>query len=337
MPFQIRTDRRPAAGGLDGTIYLLEEAGGSSRAEIWPALGFNCYRWQVVKNDQPLDLLYADPQLFDNGKPTRSGIPILFPFPNRIRNGHFIWKGKDYQLPLNDSSGPNAIHGFACRRPWRVVGQGGTDGEAWLSAAFQGSKDAPESLAYWPADYAIQVTYRLSRQRLRIEAQVENPDQRSLPFGLGYHPYFFVPVGQAHDCQAEVPARNYWELQKSLPTGRRLPVDTARDLKAPRQVDQLNLDDVLTDVANQEEPGTEGLCFRGMLKNSVRPFQLRVLCSPMFREMVVFTPPHRQAICLEPYTCTTDALNLQQQGIDAGVLELLPGARWSAVVEMVVS
>ena len=50
-----------------------------------------------------------------------------------------------------------------------------------------------------------------------------------------------------------------------------------------------------------------------------------------------FTPPHGQAICLEPYTCPTDALNLQAQGMDAGVLELAPGARWSASVAMVVN
>src|SRR5260370_19129865 len=90
MPFQVRTECRRAAGGLDGTVYALEEIGEPTRAEIWPALGFNCYRWQIAKNNQPIDLLYADPQLFDNGKPTRSGIPILFPFPNRLRGGHFV-------------------------------------------------------------------------------------------------------------------------------------------------------------------------------------------------------------------------------------------------------
>jgi aldose 1-epimerase len=52
---------------------------------------------------------------------------------------------------------------------------------------------------------------------------------------------------------------------------------------------------------------------------------------------VAFTPPHRQGLCLEPYTCTTDAVNLQQRGVDAGWLVLPPGATWSGVVEMVVN
>ncbi len=337
MPFHVREETRSTGSGLDGTVYILEEGADQSRAEIWPALGFNCYRWQIAENHQSIDLLYADPQLFDNGKPTRSGIPILFPFPNRIRNGRFVWNDKEYQLPLNDSSGPNAIHGFACRRPWRVLKQGANEEEAWLSGAFRGSVDDPASSAFWPSDYAIQVTYRLTRRALRIEALVENPDNVSLPFGLGYHPYFEVPPGQGDVCLAQVPAQKYWELQKSLPTGKQLSVDSTRDLKTPRRVDQLTLDDVLTELPTEVEPGTDNLCLLGSLTNTALQTKLRLLGSPAFRQMVVFTPPHRQAICLEPYTCTTDAIHLQSQGIDAGWLELPPGGQWSAVVEMVVS
>jgi aldose 1-epimerase len=62
--------------------------------------------------------------------------------------------------------------------------------------------------------------------------------------------------------------------------------------------------------------------------------RLGLYVSPDFRELVVFTPPHRQAIALEPYTCATDAINLQTQGIDAGLLVLRPGEEWKGVVEM---
>src|SRR5262245_30565633 len=130
MAYQVRTEQR------DGTIVVLEGDGGKPHAEIWPARGLNAYQWQVERNSQTLDLLYADPQLFPNGRPTRSGIPILFPFPNRIRAGRFSWKGRDYQLPLNDPTARNAIHGFVCQRPWRVVARGADEREAWVTADF---------------------------------------------------------------------------------------------------------------------------------------------------------------------------------------------------------
>ena len=44
-----------------------------------------------------------------------------------------------------------------------------------------------------------------------------------------------------------------------------------------------------------------------------------------FRECVVFTPPHREAICLEPYSCVANAYELRDRGIDTGLQELLPG------------
>ena len=59
---------------------------------------------------------------------------------------------------------------------------------------------------------------------------------------------------------------------------------------------------------------------------------MALLCSEDFREMVVYTPGHRQAFCVEPYTCTTDAINLQAQGLEAGWRVLAPGQRWQALV-----
>ena len=116
-----------------------------------------------------------------------------------------------------------------------------------------------------------------------------------------------------------------------LPTGERHALDPARDLRAPRPFADLQLDDVLTDLPTAPtEP--DGLRDHGVLRSGGETLTLRG--SPAFRELVVFTPPHRQAFCVEPYTCTTDAINLQQRGVDAGLLTLPPGGRWSAVIEM---
>src|SRR5262249_52761805 len=193
---------------------------------------FNCFSWKANRGGQTLDLLYADPQLFDNGRPTRSGIPVLFPFPNRIRAGRFTWEGRTYELPLNDSTKASAAHRFVCRPPWRVAGSGADAASAWLTGEFQLSRDAPASRPVWPADFVLRLTYRLLPGRLRVEAEVTNPEQSTLPFGLGYHPYFtvpFAPGGTADDCTVQVPAAEYWVLDQSLPTGERRPVDAARD------------------------------------------------------------------------------------------------------------
>ena len=107
-----------------------------------------------------------------------------------------------------------------------------------MTGAFRCSIDAPECLAFWPADHEINLTLRLGRGSLRVEAEVRNPDRSRLPFGLGYHPYFRLPFtsGRAEDCTIDVPAGEYWELVENLPSGERRPVDAARDLNRPRQL-----------------------------------------------------------------------------------------------------
>jgi aldose 1-epimerase len=339
MAVSVQTRTQPGVKGLDPTIIVLDDGSGG-RAEVWPALGFNCFRWTAAPDGRTLDLLYADPALFADGRPTRSGVPILFPFPNRIRDGRYSWDGREYQLPLNDSARKNAIHGFVCRRPWRVVDQQAGDGGASVTGEFHSARDAADCRGLWPADYRLRVRYALTPGRLRFETEISNPDDRPLPFGLGFHPYFRMPFGPgaaADDCTVEVPARAAWRLEDSLPTGDRVRLDPEHSLAEPRRFGELQLDNVLTalpDDAAAPRDSTEiwDLYERARLRCGAAT--LRLLCSDVFRELVVFTPPHRQAFCVEPYTCATDAVNLEARGVAAGWRTLRPGGRGTAVFEL---
>ena len=335
MTYQVRTEQRPTAGGLDGTVYVLEQEDGTARADVWPALGMNCYRWRIAPQGQPLDVLYADPHLFDAPVPTRSGIPVLFPFPNRIRDGHYRWGGKEYRLPLNDKTDKNAIHGFPCRRPWRIVGQGADGASAWITGEFQGSVDATDARHLWPADYRIRLTHRLQDQRLRLEMLVDNPDQVPLPFGLGYHPYLRVPLvpgSPPEHCWVESHVQAQWELVETLPTGKQLPLDPNDNPVRRRRFIDLALDDLFRAVVPSGD--SDGLYGPASWSQSPEGIGIRLRASRDFRELVLFTHPNRQAVCLEPYTCITDAINLQQQGVDAGLLVLQPGQQWTGIVEL---
>jgi aldose 1-epimerase len=56
--------------------------------------------------------------------------------------------------------------------------------------------------------------------------------------------------------------------------------------------------------------------------------EVRQTFDKAFRELVVYTPPHGRSVCLEPYTCTTDAIHLVEQGVDGGWRVLAPGAEF---------
>jgi len=332
MFYHIETEER-GAGGKSGTVYTLRHNDGS-QAEVWPANGFNCLRWRIVVDGHLRDLLYTAPDWESNPVPTRSGIPVLFPFPNRIRDGRYSFGWKDYQLPLNDSVKQNAIHGYAPRHAWQVFGYGSDQDSAWIHGDFHASVDAPETVEFWPADYRLSLIYRLTENSLRLESRVRNLGSTPLPFGLGFHPYFRFPCADesvAH-YRLHAPARSIWECVDSLPTGERQSVADAINWNTPRPINSTQLDTLYTDLgAITERP--DGMLLRAELTHETLPGALQVWTNGDFRESVLFTPPHRQAVCIEPYTCGTDAINLAERKIDAGLQILPPDGEWTGCVE----
>src|SRR5262245_60900657 len=102
MRFTVTEETRSVAGREQPVVVLSSTKG--ARAEVWSALGCNCTRWRIGGRE----LLYGPDPAELAERPTRGGIPILFPFPNRIRDGRFFWNGRAYQLPRNDSTQQNA-------------------------------------------------------------------------------------------------------------------------------------------------------------------------------------------------------------------------------------
>ena len=307
-------------------ITITDHLSGST-ARIAPSLGFNCFEFHAVVNGKTVDVLDAVDGFEDGGKkPTGSGIPILFPFPNRIRAGRFQWNGQEYVLPGTDKWG-NAIHGLCMDRPWRIVRQS----DDFVTGQFQLSVDAPDRRALWPSDFVIEVDYELVRSRLRSRFRISNPGNQQLPWGLGTHPYFKLPLGRdsrVEDCLVEVPARSIWELENCLPTGRILPVNEGNDLRDGAYVSMLKLDDVYTSL---ECDGPQLDC---LVVDERAGLQVTITCPPIFREIVAFTPPNRAAVCLEPYTCPTDAVNLQEKGLDVGWRVLNPGQEFHTWIDL---
>lgn len=312
-------------------IIVLSDAAGS-RASIAPALGFNCFEFRAVVGDESIDVIdAADNFAKGTERPSGHGIPILFPFPNRIRNSRFTWEGKTYELPESkvghDGRG-NAIHGFCLDRPWRVTSKG----KHFVVGEFQLSVDAPERRECWPTDCLIEIRYELRGPNLRADVRIANPDSRPMPWGFGTHPYFKLPLGaksESQHCLIEAPAHQEWELIDCLPTGKRLPVSSEKDLREGEYFPFLKMDDVLTGLKPQSRASLDALII-----DEQAGLQVAQRTDPIFRELVIYTPPNRNAICLEPYTCATDAINLEQKGIDAGWRVLAPGQEFRTWIEI---
>ncbi len=272
-------------------------------ARVLTGLGSNLYSLCVPIGDREVDLLWAAED-FGRGteRPSGSGIPILFPFPGRIAGTGFEWEEKSYALEAGDAFG-NAIHGFVYNRPWRVTAQT----ESSLTTQFQASVDDATILERWPADFKITMVYELHDRTLELRCTVENPDSRPLPFGLGFHPYFRLPLlgGHADECTVSLPVSRRWELRDMLPTGEISAVTNAADLQSGIAFRDMRFDDVFTGLI-----GRDGKC-AAVIHEPSTGTRVDLAFDSQFRECVVYTPGHRGAVCVEPYTCVPNAINLQ--------------------------
>lgn len=313
------------------SVVEICDAESGSHASIAVDIGFNCFQFVAQLDQCALDVIHAEDGFkHGTGPPSHSGIPILFPFPNRIRCGKYSWDGRHYELPEShvgyDSSG-NAIHGFCLDRCWRVVERTDT----CVAAVFQISKDAPDRIAFWPADAELTVRYSILATTLRSEFTVRNPDDKPLPWGLGTHAYFRLPLGGAvaDRCTVYAPVIQWRELEECLPTGRKRDVPENAALQMSPEFGSLNLDSAFAGMHEASSGVIETWVFDPDSGHKViQRF------SSDFQEMVAFTPPWTSAVCLEPYTCATDAINLRQQGIDAGLRILQPGESWTGSIDI---
>jgi len=310
-------------------VVSLKDGGSGSSARIAVEYGFNCFEWLVHVDGRIVDALSTVPGFEETGeRPSGSGIPLLFPFPNRIRDGRYSWAGRDYEFPSGstgcDAAG-HAIHGFVIDRPWRVVEQTGDS----LTGEFQLTRDAPERRELWPADFVLTVKYSLCGARLRADITIRNPDDVPLPWGFGTHPYFKLPFGEnsrADQCLLTAPTCSQWDLIDCLPTGIQNSLPEDLELADGVYFGSQKLDDVFT-----PEPGNVIEC---VMIDEPAGLQIAQRSPRLFRELVIFTPPGRDSVCFEPYTCVTDAVNLEAAGIDAGWRVLPPGASLSTWIEI---
>lgn len=109
--------------------------------------------------------------------------PNLFPFIGRLTQGNCTVDGKIY---------PMGIHGFAAASEFACTEQTG-DKMVFTLTANENTR------AQYPFDFAFSVTYALEGDTIAVTYSVENRSDRMMPFGVGGHPGFRVPLTDGED------------------------------------------------------------------------------------------------------------------------------------------
>lgn len=104
--------------------------------------------------------------------------PVLFPFIGRLKDKQYSLHGKTYSL---------GIHGFAKVSEFRCAAE--SDDRLVLELP---SDD--RTRAAYPFDFLFTVEYALKESQIEITYRVRNNGSETMPFALGGHPGFRVPL-----------------------------------------------------------------------------------------------------------------------------------------------
>ena len=267
-------------------IHLQSSEGATAR--IAPELGFCCLSWCVggvehVRLPVPEDVFRSDAKT--------GGIPLLYPFANRLRNDPFNdhpWvKRDDNDLP---------IHGCLLRF------------SDWTNLEIERDRAAvtldwgahPELIKLFPYPHKLRVEYVLEDRSIRVTTQVFADGGCDVPASFGWHPYLCLPDVEDTVLSLETPKLEHVQLDdQCLPVrddSQNLVVTGASDL------DGSLMDRTFDDLYRRADSGTV-FALAGAGKT------VRLTAGAPWHFIQVYHPPGADFVAIEPMMAPAAALS----------------------------
>jgi aldose 1-epimerase len=231
----------------------------------------------------------------------------LIPWPNRIRDGRYIFNGVTYQLPLSEPARHNASHGLVRYVPWVLI-------EQKTDAVTNRVRIHPQP--GWPGTLEAMITHQVGEDGLTVTVEATNIGSEELPFGYGAHPYLTVGESSVDEVSITAPADSYLEVdERLLPTTLSVVDGTLYDLRHGPVLSSTSLDTAMTDLTRDPDG-------RWQVKLVLGDRYAVLWGDETMQWIQIFTGgPHRdRSIAVEPMTCGPDAFNAGPTHDDVTVL-----------------
>jgi aldose 1-epimerase len=219
----------------------------------------------------------------------------LSPFACRIKDGHYHFRGRDFEFRKRFSDG-SAIHGLLYDKPFNITDQFADDMMASVVLRCRYRKEDPG----YPFEYVCEVRYILHpQQTLQVETTVLNLDENPIPIADGWHPYF--QLGNSIDeYELQFSSGNMLEFSNELiPTGHLLPETS---FTSPVIIGNRMLDNCFLLEAAEGAP----CC---ILRNPNSGLTLSFFTNAGYPYLQIFTPDHRKSIAIENLSGAPDCFN----------------------------
>jgi aldose 1-epimerase len=281
-------------------------------AEIAPAVGGSVTRLDLHSGAAVHPILRpSDAAVLAREGAAQAAMHPLLPFANRVPGNVIDLVEPPLTLQPNVAGESCALHGIGWQRGWRVVAAR-EDRCALELVVPQGE---------WAFGFRAVQTFSVQDGEFRAEIAIENTYDRTIPVGLGFHPYFVRAAGMTLKFHAE---RFWLEGPGHLPTDA-ISLPPELDFSAPAPLPEA--------WRNNCYSGWDG---RAALHDPARGLELNLRASLPLRDLMLYVPPGEGYFCLEPQSHTTGAVTRVRGRQPATPLRILaPGERLAAEMTIV--
>ena len=280
------------------------------------------------------------------GRMGLNGIPLLWPYANRLDEQAFYANGQKYTFdPGIGNTGRGAIpmHGFLTgATAWKVIEAKADAKSAWVTAKLDFFR-IPQYMTQFPFAHTLTMTYRVQDGALEVHTRIDSMSAEPMPVAIGFHPYFQLTDSSREDWRLSVAAKTHWVLdERTLPTGQTEPITSILPDPQNVAVKDVTLDDIFTDL-ERDERGLATMSLKGKSQ------QVDVVLGPKFKTILVLSrvgggnrgggagrgappnpnaPPARGSVAFEPMAGISNSMNLAQKGLYKDLQTIEPGGSW---------
>jgi len=249
--------------------YVIHDSSGT-RAVILPEKGATVV--SIQRNG--VEFLYRDDDNLDSPERPRCGIPFLFPVFGRLKDGKYLWEGREYAME---------IHGFGHTSVWQVAEHTGS----LLRLTLEAGKG---TLAQYPFRFRVTLEFTVGENGLTICQTYENRDEKPMPYNYGFHPYFLTE--KLENIRVETTADTFFDFAVGGRTFGHGSVGLTMPEGAP-------------------ETGAAFMGVHGptILHNESEGKRLTMEFDESFHTHVLWTQAGKKFLCVEPVNGTADGLN----------------------------
>jgi galactose mutarotase-like enzyme len=188
------------------------------------------------------------------------------------------------------------IHGLLRgSHDWQVTELRTTTTEAWITAQLEFDQRRVDFSAF-PFEHRIDLKATLRGTSLTFSTEIHAIGQDEVPIAFGWHPYLSIPGLPRAEWEV------YFPFTRRCPLGPTLLPEGTREDVAPivGTLGERPLDDLFADVAN----GTTAF-----IRGNGRRMSIRF--DTGYDWAILYGPPHRDHICVEPMTAASDPFSGQ--------------------------